>query len=226
MDCIDQTLRCWNQTILVQHFDQSSIEKIVRIPLSSAISSNRRAWDLSRDGRFSTKSAYLALRGGNRTHDNLWKKFWKIKLPHRVQLFVWKCILNGIPVRDFLSQRINLDSNLCPYYNMMPETTMHAILICPHVRNDWLSSPLRIRTDRFTGTGIRDWVSLWHGEKPYTEKYEYMQKFPLVACIMWSIWMSRNTLIHAGKTDSHEVIINRALAYLPQLPHSTYCSIF
>ncbi|OVA10490.1 Reverse transcriptase zinc-binding domain [Macleaya cordata] len=215
-DCIDQNLRRWNLAKLSQHFDQSSVEKIVIIPLSSSISSDRRAWDLNRDGKFTTKSAYLALRGrSTQPQDLMWKKFWRIKIPYRVQLFVLKAAVNAIPVREILSQRIHLESVLCPFCQDQPESIMHIFLQCPCTRRVWNISNLYSYVNLFNGTDIRDWLRFWLGCHPYSSTEEKVQKFPLIACIMWSIWVGRNNLIHNARTDSHETILNRAMHLFP-----------
>ncbi|OVA09938.1 Reverse transcriptase zinc-binding domain [Macleaya cordata] len=117
--------------------------EIVRIPLSSVSSSDRRAWDLTRDGKFTTKSFYLALRGiGNNQEDKLWKGIWKSKMLYRVQMLTWKCAKNALPVRDLLSQKINISTNLCPRCQAEPETITHALLACPQIATIWSNSSL------------------------------------------------------------------------------------
>ncbi|OVA14707.1 Reverse transcriptase zinc-binding domain [Macleaya cordata] len=197
-DCIDHDLRRWNIATLSQHFDHSSIEKIVRIPLSSAACSDRRVWDLSRDGRFSTKSAYHVLRGRtSNPQENLWKNFWRVKIPYRVQLFEWKSAMNSIHVREILNQRIHIDTDLCPYCQAEPESIMHALIFCPFIITIWATPKLPPCTNFGVGTHMRDWISFWLGEPPYPNANEKIQKFPLVACLLWSIWVGRNNLIHS-----------------------------
>ncbi|OVA01717.1 Reverse transcriptase zinc-binding domain [Macleaya cordata] len=216
-DFIDQTSRSWDRGNLQIHFDQSSIEKIVRIPLSSVSSSDRRAWDLTRDGRFISKSIYLTLRGvGNNQEDKLWKGIWKSKMPHRVQLFTWKCAKNALPVRDLLSQRININTNLCPRCQAEPKTITHALLTCTQIATLWSNSRMHCCTDPFVDKPISDWLRSWLAVDPYRSNVDKIEHFPLVASLMWSIWMSRNILVFNNKIETDIAIQNRAHRMLPK----------
>ncbi|OVA10294.1 Reverse transcriptase zinc-binding domain [Macleaya cordata] len=208
-DFIEPATRTWDRVKLNQHFDQSSIERIVKIPLSVSPSSDRRAWDLTRDGKFTTKSAYHGLRGiRDDPTSKVWKKIWRTKIPYRVQVFIWRCAKNALPTRDNLSLRVQLPSILCPFCQTSPETIMHVLITCPISSRIWFQSRLNMRTVAFLGKPIMDWFRFCLGEAPFLYSQEKDESFPLVACLMWSIWLSRNNMIHNAKTDSPFLIIN------------------
>ncbi|OVA18902.1 Ribonuclease H domain [Macleaya cordata] len=194
------TSRSWNRGKLQLHFDQSSIDRIVQIPLSTATTCDRRAWDLSGDGCFTTKSAYDAMRGMHPHNiDDLCKAFWKEKLPHRVELFILKCAKNAIPVKEILRKRMNLGDNLCPKCHLKPETIMHTLVTCPHLR-------------------------FWLGLGPPTNNRDLNEHFPLVACTMWAIWRGRNDLIYNNKLQPPQLTIKTAISMIPphrHLPNAT-----
>ncbi|OVA15385.1 Reverse transcriptase zinc-binding domain [Macleaya cordata] len=142
-DFIEPISRSWDRNKLREHFDQSSIEKIVSIPLSNSPSSDRRAWDLTRDGRFTTKSAYVGFIGQHHVSNNvIWKHIWRTKVPHRIQLFAWKTLHNAIPVREILNHRILIDNPICPRCDGETETALHALITCPGLSQIWSSNPL------------------------------------------------------------------------------------
>ncbi|OVA01252.1 Reverse transcriptase zinc-binding domain [Macleaya cordata] len=215
-DFIDQETRTWNRSKLHMHFDQSFIERIVAIPLSSATSRDRRAWELTRDGVFTSKSAYFGLRTQrNQTSEEIWKAIWRTKLPHRIQLFIWKGAKNAIPVRDILYKRMNIGDNRCPRCNQDTETVIHALVTCPYVSRIWQSSILHTTTEQFRDKSLLEWLKFWLGIDPYRRNTNLPEEFPFVACLMWSIWMSRNDLLHNNHLQSDQFILNRALKMTP-----------
>ncbi|XP_026396589.1 uncharacterized protein LOC113291248 [Papaver somniferum] len=82
---IDTQTKSWNLSRLNTHFDNASVHKIFSLPLSQVCTPDGRAWDLSKNGKFSSKSAYTGLRGLRPSHcKNLWKRIWKIRVPYRI----------------------------------------------------------------------------------------------------------------------------------------------
>ncbi|OVA01250.1 Ribonuclease H domain [Macleaya cordata] len=187
-DFIDQESRMWNRRKLQTHFDQSSFEKIVRIPLSSTNTPDRRAWDLTRDGRFTTKSAYVGL--------------------------------NAIPVRAILNQRMNVGDILCPRCHLEAETIIHALVTCPHVSRIWFLSRLNAHTDQFKDKSIGDWLRYWCDLNPLNANLDLSQEFLFVACLLWAIWNSRNTLIHKNHNEPMQTILAQASRMIPTVSNS------
>ncbi|OVA12759.1 Ribonuclease H domain [Macleaya cordata] len=206
---------------LQTHFDQSSFEKIVRIPLSSTNTPDRRAWDLTRDGRFTTKSAYLGLVGQrDQNLDKLWKSIWNTRVPHRVQTFIWKCAKNAIPVRAILNQRMNVGDILCPRCHLEAETIIHALVTCPHVSRIWFLSRLNTHTDQFKDKSIGDGLRYWCDLNPLNANLDLSQEFPFIACLLWAIWNSRNTLIHKNHNEPVQTILAQASRMIPTVSNS------
>ncbi|XP_026446206.1 uncharacterized protein LOC113346871 [Papaver somniferum] len=111
---IDDATRSCNLEKLITHFDDASVQKIITIPLSQLCTPDRRDWELSKNGSFSSKSAYLGLRGSGRSPSNkLWKCIWKINVPHHIQLFTWKAARNVLPAKIVLQTRMPLHSVTC-----------------------------------------------------------------------------------------------------------------
>ncbi|XP_026419397.1 uncharacterized protein LOC113315318 [Papaver somniferum] len=129
---IDNHTRTWNVSRLSTHFDDASVKKIVTIPVSQHCTPDRRAWDLSKNGKFSSKSAYLGLRGINTSPcKTLWLHIWKIRVPHRVQLFLWKASKNALPARIVLHTRMPMHSVECARCKDPHENIMHTLVMCP-----------------------------------------------------------------------------------------------
>ncbi|XP_026452163.1 uncharacterized protein LOC113352568 [Papaver somniferum] len=83
---IDSQSRSWDVSRLNTHFDNASVQKIISIPLNQLCTPDMRAWDLSKNGKFSSKSTYLGLRSLRPSPcKNIWKCVWKVKVPYIIQ---------------------------------------------------------------------------------------------------------------------------------------------
>ncbi|XP_026422818.1 uncharacterized protein LOC113318757 [Papaver somniferum] len=67
---IDDSIRSWNLVKLNTHFDDAFVQKIITIPLSQLCNPDRSAWEFSKNDSFSSKSAYLGLRGSGPSPSN------------------------------------------------------------------------------------------------------------------------------------------------------------
>ncbi|XP_026452002.1 uncharacterized protein LOC113352393 [Papaver somniferum] len=71
----------------------------------------------------------------------VWKALWKMQLPHRVKLFIWKCLKNAVPTRQKLSQFNYLDQYHCNICNFEEESLFHLLLSCNHSKSDKTLNP-------------------------------------------------------------------------------------
>ncbi|XP_026420576.1 uncharacterized protein LOC113316631 [Papaver somniferum] len=93
---IDKENNQWNLEILNSLFDQDLVKEIssIRIPLTGK---DRLRWEPSHNGIFTVKTAYRVILDETLRHqptkNNLninWKAFWNLKVPPRIQNFLWK----------------------------------------------------------------------------------------------------------------------------------------
>lgn len=78
-------------------------------------------WNPTKDGVFTVKSIYKKLEKSRvNSQDALntvskisWKALWKMNLPHRIKLFIWKCLKGIVPTRLRLYQHTNIIETHC-----------------------------------------------------------------------------------------------------------------
>ena len=97
--------------------------------------SDRLVWISSSTGNFDARNAYslacndtpnLAFFGGN------W--IWRIDTLPKIQMFIWKCFYNSIPVKEVLNKRgIDLDTK-CGCCGDGLETILHVLRVCKYAR--------------------------------------------------------------------------------------------
>ncbi|GLT36370.1 hypothetical protein SLA2020_107530 [Shorea laevis] len=89
------------------------MSKILKIPTRACVDSI--VWHFDKYWRFSVKNAYLlALNVVHEPHmnnDNMvlslgeWKHLWKLKVPPKIHVFLWRAIHNSLPSLDNLVKR-------------------------------------------------------------------------------------------------------------------------
>ncbi|KAL7193611.1 hypothetical protein ACSBR2_025255 [Camellia fascicularis] len=73
-----------------------------------------------------------------------WKKLWKIPIHGQLRLFLWKCILDIVPVGARLRRKKLPVEATCLICRGKNEFVMHMIAECPFVVVVWFASPLRL----------------------------------------------------------------------------------
>ncbi|PRQ57723.1 hypothetical protein RchiOBHm_Chr1g0351461 [Rosa chinensis] len=66
---------------------------------------DRLCWKLSRDGRFSVKTAYRSVFSNSPSYNPLqlpigtgfWKKLWKVVIPNKAKIHIWRVCLDILP---------------------------------------------------------------------------------------------------------------------------------
>ncbi|KAJ4747435.1 RNA-directed DNA polymerase (reverse transcriptase)-related family protein [Rhynchospora pubera] len=92
-------------------------------------------WRWDSKGCFSTQSCYnfLNFRGIKVKHSNLW---WKIKIPYKVQIFMWLLHKNRILTKTNLLKRGWVGSPNCTFCTQDEDST-HLFLSCPYIQHLW-----------------------------------------------------------------------------------------
>lgn len=87
----------------------------VKMDIQAATSNDRLVWPDNPHGNFDLKSAYkLATENDSVSFEG--ECIWRIKIIHRIQFFVWKCLHNRIRVNSCLVARGVTTDTLCPLF--------------------------------------------------------------------------------------------------------------
>ncbi|KAK0607443.1 hypothetical protein LWI29_015165 [Acer saccharum] len=112
----------WNEELIRQTFWEDEVQSILGIPTSRLALDDFLLWHYEKSGRYSVKSGYwVALDAssnpsysGMGCKESWWKFFWRLQLPNKIKLFIWKACNDWFPARANLARHgIQLDS-LCP----------------------------------------------------------------------------------------------------------------
>ncbi|CAL1381803.1 unnamed protein product [Linum trigynum] len=147
-------------------------------------------WDKEKSGRYSVKSAYRLWEDRNIEEEGElytlvnWKRFWNLKIPPKVKIFVWRWLNNIIPTGARIFDRMQKSSEGCPFRDLR-ETQEHIFHQCDWVRRVWRYSPMNSCVERGEVLTSEEWFC----ELQETESDEKLGEF-LVA--LWFIWDQRN----------------------------------
>lgn len=102
----------WNEALVNASFLESDAKAILNIPISPLVKDDEIIWDLDPRGVFSVKSAYrlgtqLQFAGAASTsninyQEDLWKNFWKIRIPSKIKICGWRIYNDILPFLPFL----------------------------------------------------------------------------------------------------------------------------
>ncbi|KAL2939333.1 hypothetical protein RDABS01_000165 [Bienertia sinuspersici] len=208
---IDTERGCWREDVLREVFLPIDIERIRNVPISARFPEDVMYWKGSNDGVFRVREAYrwaimedqAACSNGS---DPIWAKIWKLKVPPKVRLFIWKACWDILPHNCNLANKQIRNDRSCARCGA-EEDNLHALRDCSWVRRIWENE--KASWCKEGATTFREWIACLSGEN----KYGQLEAFAMVT---WSIWNARNDLIFEDHYCSPEACYNKAMDLLQE----------
>ena len=114
-DLIDSDIRQWDREKIFDLFAHRTSMEIMSMPLPRTNTRDVLIWKENKSQSFTVKSAYqVALRmkettqiehSTARTEWHLWRKLWRLNVPPKVRMFLWRACSNVLPTRENLHRR-------------------------------------------------------------------------------------------------------------------------
>jgi hypothetical protein len=128
-ELIDQSLRRWDRQSVNDFFLPMDAEVIMRIPLCTSAQGDFWAWHYEKSGMFTVRSAYRMLvhtrerrsnwlehaagRSNTREDAEECAALWKVQVPSKVQIFLWRLARQSIPTQDVRHRRNMAENSRC-----------------------------------------------------------------------------------------------------------------
>jgi hypothetical protein len=128
-DYIHHHIAAWNTEKLEEYFLPMDVDIIRNIPLCTRIQEDFWSWHFERNGQFSVRSCYRALAVTKRVREDwldgnsaasdstregkAWSKLWKISVPSKIRLFLWRLAKHSIPTEDIRHHRQMAQTKAC-----------------------------------------------------------------------------------------------------------------
>ena len=134
----------WNEALIQQNFAADDGEAIMRIHLPSEPKEDGMLWHYDK-GNYSVKSGYqLALKIKfpdkpccSNSDPQGWQTIWKLGIPEKVKIFLWKAAKNFLPTMENLWKRKVVQEPICQICKKELENIPHALLDCKLAKKMW-----------------------------------------------------------------------------------------
>jgi hypothetical protein len=152
-ELIDNTSMQWKEDVIQKYFYEFDAQVIKNIPLSYSRQDDFWAWHYERSGVFSVKSAYrMLVHTRNQRQDwldsnaessdteatrNRWKSLWKVKVPSKIRIFVWRLAHNSLSTGEVCKERSMSDQCGCKICGANIDSWRHALFDCTMSRCVW-----------------------------------------------------------------------------------------
>ena len=125
------------------YFSNEDANAILNTRIPQGCTRDRIAWVHTNNGQYTVKSGYFewcktqtASDGAVRSEG--WNKIWRLKIPHKIKVFLWRFCRNSLPVRNLLRSRGVLIPLACSMCEGDIELMNHLFLDCNFAKECWL----------------------------------------------------------------------------------------
>lgn len=94
----------WNERLVSSLFNDQEANLVKKIPLYLAEGDDKLIWRSNRDGNYSVRSAYNGIMKDIIDSQHLrksvdWMLIWKLKIPNKVKLLLWRVVRGCLPTQ-------------------------------------------------------------------------------------------------------------------------------
>lgn len=149
-------------------------------------------------GLFTTKSCYNALLNLDNRSEGNWTKIWKIKVPPKIHIFIWKVEHGILPTAAFLHNRLwNSIDPRCKICGICVENQQNLFWDCCLAKQVWDSMINWWSLDRRQANTLN--TSFWQILNIFKGCKISAVWAQVICSVLWSLWLSRNNLIFNNK---------------------------
>lgn len=180
-------------------------EKILSIKPSKNGGEDKRIWLRKTSGEYTTKTGYYAaleakqnlVNFNNGVEWNWLRDVWKLTVPPKLKLFLWKMKQGALPVNRRLQILMITPTAKCVFCEA-EETTLPRFFHCPLARQFWELTPFAATIDTLSVETIDSRLNmvLWQTSLPPT----CISTTHIGAGILWAIWSTRNHKIFQDRS--------------------------
>ncbi|XP_026443310.1 uncharacterized protein LOC113343283 [Papaver somniferum] len=131
---------------------------------------------------------------------------WHLKLPYKLNLFIWRCFKDILQTRTRLGRHMQLEDYSFPFCKQQPETDMHILLQCNLAKAIWFFLLPEAMDSQQQFNSPQEWIKSWNQAQSIT-CFKNENNILLATVIMWQIWKSRCITVFEEKVSHPNSII-------------------
>ncbi|QHO51670.1 Putative ribonuclease H protein [Arachis hypogaea] len=213
----------WNKRKIESKFSQEICNEILSTPVSAINREDNLYWPWREDGNYSIRTGYYAARrvgqgikfGNPSTSEDkreIWKEVWRIEVPQKIRMFIWKACHDILPVGSNLYKRKMASDPICQICLKSSETVEHALLLCDWARATWFGAECQWIPTKETVTSIGNWMVECIKKLRAGGGGDQERRISKLGFLMWEIWKTRNSKIFQQQQVNPRWTICRAIA--------------
>ncbi|XP_026424866.1 uncharacterized protein LOC113321170 [Papaver somniferum] len=146
-----------------------------------------------------------------------WFAFWKLKVPYKFQIFMWKGIHDAIPVKARIFRHLNADDKICVLCSMnQTEDLDHLLLHCSFSQAIWKTFFPNQFVSIVQHPSVLSWIHTWQLKGSNITIKHTPLVVHLALCIMHFIWKHRCRAVFSNITPNHRTVIHQINSYRAQ----------
>lgn len=210
-ELIDPLTGQWDIDILESIFNPLEVRRVLQIPISPNLEDDFISWHKTKSFNFSVRSAYYLEwehqhgRSGRRydgegpaRRNPVWDILWKLQVPAKVKIFIWRSLHGLVPGMCLLANRHIKVAAQCPICQQGAEDIRHLIFTCKRAKEVWKALGLDDFLKQFMATDRSGSVILEEILRSQVKKSPIIGHLGFqetVAVAAWYIWWQRREAV-------------------------------
>ncbi|XP_021758513.1 uncharacterized protein LOC110723465 [Chenopodium quinoa] len=187
----NSSVKEWKAEVVREKFEWSLAQQNLDLELPVVENEDFLYWQAHKSGREELSSP---------GEEQLFKLIWKLKIPPKWSLFLWKLILNELAIKANLHHRGIPVDVLCSVCGDIEEDAQHLFRLCSLARYAWLACPLHISSEIDGSTPLQQWIQR-HILLFYNEDGISSDCIHTFIGVLWGLWMARNGRVFRNEDD-------------------------
>ncbi|KAL5574543.1 hypothetical protein UlMin_016242 [Ulmus minor] len=140
----------WDSNLIRSSFHPDEAEAILSLPLPRRKVQDSSLWHYDKSGHYTVRSGYWLASNSKGipssstpSHTSWWQRFWRLRIPSKIRVFLWKAFHNWISSLVNLAKHGVPTQARCLICNETDDTTLHALWGCK------ILGPLKVFCDSF-----------------------------------------------------------------------------
>lgn len=216
--------QCWNLDPIMNLISDDEHLAILKTTIGNLEMDDHIIWPMTKSGSYTVRSGYnffdtisfsptgTMAHSSHRINERVWLTLWNTNAPPKVKNFIWRALVQALPIFLNLFKRKISPSPLCPLCGSNTESVEHVILLCPGACCVWFASSFNYMVNPQAITKFDEWYdgifTLAANDKKF--RSECLTK---ISFLCWEIWKARcNLLYQAIPFEPAKIALHAELA--------------